>query len=70
MPKDNITNSTTLGKSSNNGGSYTITSSGTNKAGNHYCHRDPDPGAANQNSYHYSNTWVMRYSVRQTLMIL
>ncbi|EON64260.1 hypothetical protein W97_03491 [Coniosporium apollinis CBS 100218] len=32
---------------------YTVTRSGTNSQGNHYCNRDYGPGAAD--SYHYSN---------------
>ncbi|MCJ1406412.1 hypothetical protein MMC19_000477 [Ptychographa xylographoides] len=38
---------------------YTITSSGTNSQGNHYCSRDYSSASsapANSNSYHYSNT--------------
>ncbi|OAA81669.1 hypothetical protein LEL_01214 [Akanthomyces lecanii RCEF 1005] len=36
--------------------SYTHKSSGTNSQGNHYCARDSGSSAANDNSYHYSNT--------------
>ncbi|ODH26157.1 hypothetical protein ACO22_04791 [Paracoccidioides brasiliensis] len=42
--------------SSNSSGVYTYKSSGTNSQGNHYCSRDYDSGAANSNSYHYSNS--------------
>ncbi|KAH2024858.1 hypothetical protein KXV65_008894 [Aspergillus fumigatus] len=35
---------------------YTYKSSGTNSQGNHYCARDYGSGAANSNSYHYSNS--------------
>lgn len=41
---------------SNSGKGYTTTSSGTNSQGNHYCSRDYGSGAANSNSYHYSNS--------------
>lgn len=50
----------------NSKSSYTVTSSGTNDAGNHYCHRDPGPEASNQNSYHYSNTQVARSVYSET----
>ncbi|PGH32820.1 hypothetical protein GX50_04360 [[Emmonsia] crescens] len=43
------------GKSNTSGG-YSYKSSGTNSQGNHYCARDYGSGAANSNSYHYSNT--------------
>ncbi|KAJ9473824.1 E4 ubiquitin-protein ligase UFD2 [Pseudozyma hubeiensis] len=33
-----------------NGGGYTITSTGTNSQGNHYCSRDYGSGASNGNS--------------------
>jgi hypothetical protein len=39
------------------GSSYEITSSGTNSEGNHYDSRDYGSGAANDNSYHYSNKY-------------
>ncbi|KAL3958886.1 hypothetical protein ACCO45_007048 [Purpureocillium lilacinum] len=35
---------------------YQYKSSGTNSQGNHYCARDYGSGAANSNSYHYSNS--------------
>ncbi|OAA46839.1 hypothetical protein NOR_02475 [Metarhizium rileyi] len=35
---------------------FTYKSSGTNSQGNHYCARDYGSGAANSNSYHYSNS--------------
>ncbi|KAJ5118170.1 uncharacterized protein N7515_010393 [Penicillium bovifimosum] len=38
------------------GKGYTVTGSGTNSQGNHYCNRDYGSSASNQNSYHYSNT--------------
>ncbi|KAF3001950.1 hypothetical protein E8E13_007171 [Curvularia kusanoi] len=44
------------GDSSNTSSDYAVTSTGTNEAGNHYCHRDHGSEAVNQNSYHYSNT--------------
>ncbi|CCM00253.1 uncharacterized protein FIBRA_02282 [Fibroporia radiculosa] len=34
------------------GNNYTVTSTGTNDQGNHYCHRDMDDGSS---AYHYSN---------------
>ncbi|KAF4212492.1 hypothetical protein CNMCM8980_000922 [Aspergillus fumigatiaffinis] len=34
---------------------YTYKSSGTTSQGNHYCARDYGSGAANSNSFHYSN---------------
>ncbi|KAJ5235736.1 uncharacterized protein N7469_004904 [Penicillium citrinum] len=34
---------------------YSYKSSVTNSQGNHYCARDYGSGAANSNSYHYSN---------------
>ncbi|RYP93234.1 hypothetical protein DL770_000609 [Monosporascus sp. CRB-9-2] len=34
---------------------FTYKSHGTNSSGNHYCARDYGSGAANSNSYHYSN---------------
>uniref|UniRef100_A0A093VBR8 Uncharacterized protein n=1 Tax=Talaromyces marneffei PM1 TaxID=1077442 RepID=A0A093VBR8_TALMA len=37
---------------------YSYKSSGTNSQGNHYCSRDYGSGAANSNSYHYSNSCV------------
>ncbi|OAX79272.1 hypothetical protein ACJ72_06408 [Emergomyces africanus] len=40
------------GSSNTSGGDYSYKSSG----GNHYCARDYGSGAANSNSYHYSNT--------------
>ncbi|GAB7348323.1 hypothetical protein MBLNU459_g6299t1 [Dothideomycetes sp. NU459] len=40
----------------NFGQPYTITSTGTNNDGNHYCHRDYGDNVRNTNSYHYSNT--------------
>jgi len=43
MPKDN------------HGNDYSTTSRGTNSQGNAYDSRDYGSGAANQNSYHYSN---------------
>ncbi|KAJ3170507.1 hypothetical protein HDU87_008742 [Geranomyces variabilis] len=36
-------------------GNHSYKSSGENSQGNHYCSRDYGSGAANQNSYHYSN---------------
>ncbi|GAA6058964.1 hypothetical protein JCM10212_001674 [Sporobolomyces blumeae] len=44
MPKDNF------------GNSYTVSNSGTNSQGNHYCSRDYGSGSQNSNSYHYSNS--------------
>ncbi|KAF2434937.1 hypothetical protein EJ08DRAFT_560208, partial [Tothia fuscella] len=41
---------------STSAGEYTFTSTGTNSQGNHYCSRDYGADAANNNSYHYSNT--------------
>ncbi|KAF7312517.1 hypothetical protein MIND_00265400 [Mycena indigotica] len=38
--------------SSSKGGDYTVTSSGTNSNGNHYCHREYSSGGG----YHYSNS--------------
>ncbi|KAF3051931.1 hypothetical protein E8E11_005346 [Didymella keratinophila] len=55
MSKNN-TNTSASNGSSNNGSGYTVTSPGTNEAGNSYCDRDHGADAANQNSYHYSNT--------------
>lgn len=55
MSKNNTNPSASNGQS-NSGSGYTVTSSGTNEAGNHYCHHDHGADAANQNSYHYSNT--------------
>ncbi|EOA88940.1 hypothetical protein ACJQWK_06149 [Exserohilum turcicum] len=50
-------NTSSSGSSGNSGGQdYTITSSGTNSQGNHYCTRDYGSSASNPNSYHYSNT--------------
>ncbi|GAA5834598.1 hypothetical protein JCM3766R1_003610 [Sporobolomyces carnicolor] len=40
MPKDNF------------GNEYSVTSSGTNDQGNHYCSRDYGDSASNSNSYH------------------
>ncbi|KZM18549.1 uncharacterized protein EKO05_0002412 [Ascochyta rabiei] len=56
MSKNNTTTNSSSNTLSGNSGDYTITSSGTNEARNHYCHRDHGTDAANQNSYHYSNT--------------
>ncbi|GBE89616.1 hypothetical protein BKA93DRAFT_351238 [Sparassis latifolia] len=36
---------------SSSGKDYTVTSSGTNDQGNHYCHRESSGGSG----YHYSN---------------
>lgn len=47
---------TNSSSSSSGSGQYTVTSSGTNDQGNHYCHRDFGSDATNQNAYHYSNT--------------
>ncbi|KAF2636215.1 hypothetical protein P280DRAFT_493321 [Massarina eburnea CBS 473.64] len=41
--------------SSSGDGGYTITNSGINSQGNHYCSRDHGPNVTNPNSYHYSN---------------
>nr|GAT57363.1 predicted protein [Mycena chlorophos] len=38
--------------SSSKGGEYTVTGSGTNSSGNHYCNREYSNGSG----YHYSNT--------------
>ncbi|KAJ7261807.1 hypothetical protein B0H12DRAFT_1013233 [Mycena haematopus] len=37
---------------STSGTDYTITSTGTNSQGNHYCHRESSAGSG----YHYSNS--------------
>ncbi|KAL8651810.1 MAG: hypothetical protein Q9210_003048 [Variospora velana] len=45
--------------SNNSGKGYSVTSTGTNSQGNHYCSRDYSSGnsqPANSNSYHYSNS--------------
>ncbi|KAG9549095.1 hypothetical protein KCU97_g20260, partial [Aureobasidium melanogenum] len=58
MPSNNSSTSSSGSNSasSGSGSSYEITSSGTNSQGNHYCSRDYGSSAANDNSYHYSNT--------------
>jgi hypothetical protein len=48
-------NNSSTSTSNDSGSSYEITSSGTNSEGNHYDSRDYGSGAANDNSYHYSN---------------
>ncbi|KAF2716752.1 hypothetical protein K431DRAFT_202727, partial [Polychaeton citri CBS 116435] len=40
---------------SGGGNGYTVTSSGTNSQGNHYCSRNYHSTASNPNSFHYSN---------------
>ncbi|KAF2157551.1 hypothetical protein K461DRAFT_264437 [Myriangium duriaei CBS 260.36] len=55
MP-DKSSSSSSSGGSGPSGTSYTVTSSGTNSQGNHYCSRDYGSSASNSNSYHYSNT--------------
>ncbi|RDI87305.1 hypothetical protein Vi05172_g2873 [Venturia inaequalis] len=58
MPKNSSSGSTSSssGSSGSSGAGYTITGSGTNSQGNHYCSRDYGSSASNGNSYHYSNT--------------
>ncbi|RMZ66683.1 hypothetical protein GMOD_00002042 [Pyrenophora seminiperda CCB06] len=51
MSSQNSGNASSGGK-----GGYSVTSSGTNSQGNHYCSRDYGSSASNTNSYHYSNT--------------
>ncbi|KAJ7158586.1 hypothetical protein C8R46DRAFT_1109613 [Mycena filopes] len=53
--------STSTSNSGSSGKDYTVTSSGTNSQGNHYCHRESDSGGGyhysnNDGSYYYSNS--------------
>jgi hypothetical protein len=47
----NLYKTMTEENSGSSGKDYTVTSSGTNSQGNHYCHRETD----NSSGYHYSN---------------
>jgi hypothetical protein len=49
---------------SGSGPAYQITSSGTNRDGNHYCSRDYGSDAPNARSYHYSNAQVQYLHLR------
>ncbi|CUS07288.1 unnamed protein product [Tuber aestivum] len=52
--------------SSNQG--YSYKSIGTNSRGNRYCARDYGSGAANSNTYHYSNSKSLRCTSSSTIV--
>ncbi|KZF20423.1 hypothetical protein L228DRAFT_285131 [Xylona heveae TC161] len=55
MPKENSNSGDSSSRTGYGGNSYSVTGSGTDSQGNHYCNRDYGASAPNQNSYHYSN---------------